>query len=375
MEIPATQERAPRIPLKDSIIYSEVYHVKGRFAAWPANNGAWHFKDNDQVLVGFTSGAYNKDASGHKISDTERKSSLATSIDGGATWTSRDPENYVGDESTKSPLKEPINFTNPGFAMRVAGAAYHGTEDSEGRFYYSYDRGQTWNGPYPLGNIHRQEELKGKVITARTDYIVLGKYECLLMISAKPGDDLKGESGPMTDKVLCIKTTDGGKSFESVSWVVPLSDPYRAVMPNTVKVGDDHLVTVLRRKTLDTEECWIDAYGSTDGGNTWQFLSRIAETGVMNNGNPPAIALLKDGSLCTVYGNRDKRMILGKYSVDGGHTWGEEFVVRQNEEDYPDADLGYPRLVCRNDGSLLAIYYWVSKENPVQYVESATWKP
>lgn len=84
---------------------------------------------------------------------------------------------------------------------------------------------------------------------------------------------------------------------------------------------------------------------------------------------------LKDGSLCTVYGNRDHRKILAKYSTDDGKTWGEEFTVRKNTEEYPSADLGYPRLVCRNDGSLVAIYYWVGPDNPEQYIEAAKWKP
>jgi hypothetical protein len=119
----------------------------------------------------------------------------------------------------------------------------------------------------------------------------------------------------------------------------------------------------------------VDAYGTDDGGETWEFLAKISNTGVNNNGNPPAIARLKDGSLCAVFGNRDKRMILAKYSTDDGKTWGDEFVVRKNLEDHADADLGYPRLVCLNDGALVAIYYWVRKDNPEQYIESALWTP
>jgi hypothetical protein len=95
----------------------------------------------------------------------------------------------------------------------------------------------------------------------------------------------------------------------------------------------------------------------------------------MNNGNPPAIALLKDGSLCVAYGNRDHRKIMARYSVDEGRTWGDEFVIRQNLLPHADADIGYPRLVCRKDGSLVAVYYWASREKPIQYIESARWKP
>ena len=372
---PVDAGRNPVIPTYETIDHSVVFNVDGQFSAWPANNGVWYFSDDDIILVGFTKGDYNRDSNGHKISDTQRLSYLATTTDGGSTWNSFDPDQYVGDLKEKTALQNAIDFTHPGFAMRIAAAAYHGTDDPEGRFYYSYDKGQTWKGPHPLGDMSSHKELKGKIITARTDYIVLGKHECLLMISAKPAADFQGESGVMTDKVLCIKTIDGGKSFEFVSWVVPLSDPYRAVMPNTVKISENNYITVLRRKTIDTEVCWVDAYGTKDGGVTWTFLAKIADTGVMNNGNPPAIARLKDGSLCTVYGNRDNRKILSKYSTDDGKTWGEEFTVRENTEEYPDADLGYPRLVCRNNGSLVAIYYWVRPDNPEQYIEAAIWKP
>jgi hypothetical protein len=368
-------QRDPRIPGEHDIFRTVVYKSDERFAGWPANNGIWYFSGEDRILVGFTSGAYNKDASGHKISDTERLSYLATSSDGGATWKTYDPDNYLGDGQSKKELNDAIDFTHAGFAMRIAGTAYHGTDDEQGRFYYSYNYGKDWQGPYPLGKIHLDRVLEGKVNTARTDYVVLGKHECMVMISAKPRADMKGESGPMTDKTLCIKTNDGGKTFEFISWIVPLSDPCRAVMPNTVKISKERFITVLRRKTLDTQKCWVDAYGTEDGGYSWRFLSRVGETGVMNNGNPPAIALLRDGSLCVAYGNRDHRRIMARYSIDEGKTWGDEFVIRENNPDYPDADIGYPRLVCRRDGSLVAVYYWVSREDPVQYIEAARWIP
>lgn len=368
-------QRNPRIPDEHDIFRTAVYKSSERFAGWPANNGIWYFPREDRILVGFTTGAYDEKARGHKISDTERLSFLATSTDGGTTWNAYDPDHYVGDGQPKKPLSEAIDFTRPGFAMRIAATAYHGNDDVQGRFYYSYDYGKNWRGPHPLGHIHQDKVLEGMVITARTDYLVLGKHECLVMISAKPGADLTGGSGSMTDKTLCIRTNDGGRSFEFISWIVPLSDPYRAVMPNTVRISKDHFITVLRRKTLDTQICWIDAYVTEDGGYSWKFLSRVGETGVMNNGNPPAIALLRDGSLCVVYGNRDLRKIMARYSVDEGKTWGDEFLIRHNRPDYPDADLGYPRLVCRKDGSIVAVYYWVSREDPVQYIEAARWEP
>jgi hypothetical protein len=38
-------------------------------------------------------------------------------------------------------------------------------------------------------------------------------------------------------------------------------------------------------------------------------------------------------------------------------------------------DLGYPRLVQRPDGKLVAMYYWATKENPEQHIAASIWQP
>jgi hypothetical protein len=114
-------------------------------------------------------------------------SMLARSKDVGYSWTIFDPQNYVGDPCKKTNLENAINFKHSGFAMRVFGTAYHGTDDPEGGFYYSYDRGQTWHGPYNLGGIAQHQRFKECIITPRTDYIVLNENDCLLFISSRNG--------------------------------------------------------------------------------------------------------------------------------------------------------------------------------------------
>jgi len=39
-----------------------------------------------------------------------------------------------------------------------------------------------------------------------------------------------------------------------------------------------------------------------------------------------------------------------------------------------ERDLGYPRLLKRNDGHLVAIYYWSTKEHPY-HISATIWKP
>jgi hypothetical protein len=123
------------------------------------------------------------------------------------------------------------------------------------------------------------------------------------------------------------------------------------------------------------DECWIDAYASNDEGREWAFLSRVGETGA-HNGNPPALTRLADGRLCCVYGQRDRRQMIARYSRDEGASWSEELVLR---DDYAslqdDQDLGYGRLFQRSDGCLVATYYWATKDRPHQHIAATIWAP
>ena len=352
-------------------IHTIVAIEKNKFHGWPANNGVWNW--GDEILVGYTQVEY-EETGGHNIkADAPRFSLLARSSDGGESWKMFDPFGYVGDPGDKQQLLEPLDFLNDGFTMRVFGDTYHGTADPEGGFFYSYDRGHNWSGPFKLGDIAEDPHFEGMLLTPRTDYLILGKNECMIFISARIPD-----SG-MSDKTACIMTKNGGLTFEFIAWVAPLTDPYRAVMPQTVQISDNKFVLVARRRVVeDRNNCWIDAYHSVDGGSTWEFLSRVADTGA-HNGNPPALVRLKDGRLCCVYGNRTKREILGRYSQDDGKTWGPEFVIRTGfytgEAGEDMKDLGYPRLVQRSDGRLVAIYYWATREHPEQHIAATIWHP
>jgi hypothetical protein len=341
-----------------------VYAQKDQFAGWPANNGLWAWDDTEMV-VGLTVGGYRV-SSGHNIVPPYR-SLLARSLDGGASWQVEEPGGFVGDIVEPSPLRRTLRFEDPGFAMRVVGAGYHGTEEGRGGFYISYDRCRTWQGPYRFAGLANLLQLEGWEWTPRTDYLVDGPNECLVLLSARP----KEQWG--SDRVFCARTTDGGMSFSFVSWVVPPSDPFRAVMPSTVRCAPGRLVSALRRRQMGTDLCWIDAYGSEDGGASWSLLDRVGETGG-HNGNPPALARLRDGRLCCVYGRRDLRQLVARISTDEGRSWGRERVLRQDYHPVNnDADLGYPRVAQRADGRLVTVYYWATVDVPTQHIATTIW--
>jgi len=178
------------------------------------------------------------------------------------------------------------------------------------------------------------------------------------------------------DKTYVAETTDGGKTFHFVSWVVPLSDPYRAVMPAVSKLKDGSLVVALRRRNKANGLCWVDVYGSKDNGRTWAFFSRVGET-EKENGNPPALVALKDGRIACAYGDRTRVKLFARISSDGGKSWGEELIVRDDFQ--PDKfgymDFGYPQLAVNHKNKLVALYYWATKENPHQHIAITIWKP
>ncbi|MCP4639016.1 MAG: exo-alpha-sialidase [bacterium] len=343
-----------------------------RFHGWPANNGAWQW--GNEILVGYTQGDYDK-SDGHNIKGIQ-ESKFARSLDGGETWSMFDPDNFLDDDNIKwkpkgkTLLDTPIDFAHDGFAMRVFATGYHGNDDPAGGFYYSYDRGATWKGPHFLGDLNEHEELKGKVLTPRTDYIVTGPRSCFIFITVNLNVEER------TSRIACIKTEDGGLTLQFVTWITPLTPEYRAIMPQTIRLSNGDYLLSFRKIYADQTrvESAIETYLSKDDCQTWAFLSTVKE--IKNNSNPPSIVELDDGRLCCVYGDRDEKRMAGKYSDDKGKTWEPEFVIRDDYESVTRwADMGYPRLVKRPDGELAVMYYWASPEHPQQHIACSIWRP
>lgn len=354
---------------------TEITHViaaveEDKFHGWPANNGAWQW--GDELLVGFTQGDFG-DRDGHNILGIQQ-SKFTRSRDGGQTWQMFDPENFLDDENVKwlpkgkKHLEKPIHFEHEDFAMRIFATGYHGNDDPRGGFYYSYNRGKDWLGPYHLGNVNDHPELKGKILSPRTDYQVMSGKECFIYISAHK------ENKPR--RLACIKAVDGGLSFDFVSWITPETTEFSGIMPCTVRLNNGNFLVAFRKINVDKSslESTIDTYLSTDRCQSWMYLSTVKE--IKQNSNPPAMVQLADSRLCCIYGDRDASEICGKYSRDAGKTWGSEFTIRSNYATRDDwSDMGYPRLLKRSDGRLVAVYYWSSPKHPQHYIEAAIWNP
>jgi hypothetical protein len=369
-----------------SVHHVVVFHNPNKWAAVPANNGAngpvWQW--GDELLVGFTMGTAHLQSPNTHQCDASKPliSWLARSIDGGETWQTWKPEGYAGQPADSRAVAAGMNFASLGFVLRVEGNGYHG--NSGCRWFASDDRGASWSGPYGFGALPDSPELAGLEFTGRTAYLVEGPQTLLLFLSARKTQEAATLNIALEEKPFLVRTDDGGKSWSFVSWLVPWSDTSRAVMPAPVRLSPSRLVAAVRRKSTgklgheniwQRYEHWIDCYASADNGATWSHLSRVGDTGE-SNGNPPALVAMADGRLCCVYGNRTERSMLARFSADGGATWSEPAVIRDDFSSVSgQPDLGYPRLYQRPDDKLVAVYFWCSPERPETHIAATIFKP
>jgi hypothetical protein len=347
--------------------HAVVYLEQGRFAGWPANHGIWSW--GDEILVGFSRGFYKDQGPFHHIDRAKPEEFLlARSRDGGATWSieqPRPPGALAGtpgmrhglmppDVPRERPLdlRAPIRFDHPDFALTVR---MEDTNSGRSRFYFSYDRGKTWQGPYKLPLFGQ------KGVMGRTDYIVDGPGECLLFLTASKANGLEG-------RPFCARTADGGLTWCFVAFIGPEPTGY-AIMPSTVRLTATDLLTTIRRQ--DPPRSWIDAYASHDGGRSWSFLATPEPDA--GEGNPPSLVRLTDGRLCLTYGYRKSPFgIHARLSNDQGKTWGSAIVLR---DDGGGRDLGYVRSVVRPDGQVVAVYYYHDRSRPDRYLAATIWDP
>lgn len=325
-----------------------VYFEEGRYGGWPANYGIWSW--GDEILVGFNQG-YHKDQGPmrHAIDhDRPRYDMFARSMDGGESWEIEKPVIEAREDSLL-----PINFSHPDFALRVP---FAGNRGGSTEIHISYDRGRTWLRPVKLPLFGTPG------IAARTDYIVDDAQTCTLFLTAAKQDGNEG-------RPLCARTTNAGRSWEFVSWIGPEPAGF-AIMPSTVRLSETELLTVVRRR--EGPKRWLSAFRSEDDGESWRYANDpVADLG---EGNPPCLTALQDGRLCLTYGFRAAPFrIAAKLSEDGGQTWGDEIVLR---DDGANRDQGYTRTVQRPDGNLVTVYYFNQAERgPERYIAATIWNP
>lgn len=326
----------------------KVYYEEGKFAGWPANNGIWSW--GDEILVGFVQ-ADHMERSGHTYNQSTTRYKYARSLDGGKTWNIEDAYNAgktalshdhkgIDPKSEPQELIESIDFSHPDLVFTLSRMNNH---DGPSHFYYSYNRGKNFEGPYVLPNL----DTPG--IAARTDYIVDDENEARVFLTIAKENQREG-------RVAMFRTSDGGLTWTNHAWLGGEPDGFD-IMPSSVRLSENEMLTTIRSRDTDPRRDYLKAFYSDDNGDSWDKLNEPAfDTGA--GGSPPALVKLQDGRLALAYIFRSKygsRVHL-RLSDDNGQSWSHEITLRSN--DNATNDVGYPRMVQRSDGKLVVVYYW-----------------
>jgi hypothetical protein len=330
-----------------------VFSEPGRYGGWPANHGLWQW--GDEIVAGFEVAWYKHPVNDHAVDRSKPfENWQARSLDGGKTWKAENglPFGTVGKEPAPHPLKAPLDFTAPDFALMFR---FGGLHLGPSWFYVTNDRCRTWQGPYAF-----TVEGIGKICT-RTDLVVLGPRDCLMFGSAAKSDDKEG-------RVFCARTTDGGLTWKLVSLIGPEPQAGYAIMPSTVRLPTGELITAYRQGGAKLNS--VAVWRSDDLGRAWTYLGEA--TGDIGS-NPPALVRLPDGRLCLSYGYRRKPFgVRARVSEDAGRTWGPEMILR---DDGLTGDLGYPRSVVRPDGKVLTVYYFNGPRDEDRPIQATLFTP
>lgn len=164
--------------------------------------------------------------------------------------------------------------------------------------------------------------------------------------------------------VVAAYSSDGGRTWAERGTVpvYPRTHSGNYAEPHVVELPSGKLIGMIRVEVPVSGERahHLDHAGvlpfsmmqaeSVDGGMTWGNLKPLNF-----HGSPPHLVLHSSGALVLTYGYRlqgyGQRVAI---SYDEGASWDYDFVLR---DDGIDWDLGYPKTIEMQDGSLFTVYY------------------
>jgi hypothetical protein len=142
-----------------------------------------------------------------------------------------------------------------------------------------------------------------------------------------------------------VRSKDRGLTWEAPVVVSRSADCVYSE-PAAVVLQDGTLLVFSREE----KRGYMHVSRSPDGGRSWSTPRPFPHWGY-----PAHAVALADGRLLVVYGRRRVPYgIRAAVSEDGGETWGDEIVIR---DDLRNDNLGYPSIIEYETGRLFTVYY------------------
>jgi len=359
--------------------HAVVYRREDEFCSWPFTSGFWENGDGTLIAnfatrnVSYASGdAIRHDVLGQNSSNP--RTITVRSHDRGLTWDGANPQVDMlagpggegrGQSRDAMPtmLPEPVDYTDRNVLVSNGSMGGFATSGTRGTVRVSKDGGQTW-GPTVLVHMANIAAMTGVHST-----LVRPDGRLLLFMFSIDADNTHR-------RPLVFGSTNEGREFNFISYIVPRDDPFgnadgaytdpsvafvghRWFYPRGYLLPSGRIICVVRCQRDPTGVMWSELFHSDDGGGTWHFLSRINDFGA-----PASLVVMPDGRVVAIYGYRlAPSGIRAAVSEDGGRTWGPEIVVR---DDGGSWDLGYPNVWHVEGNKVGCLYYFNSKDDPVQ---------
>jgi len=371
----ATTYAAPRAPRH--VDHSVVYRREDEFCSWPFTSGFWETGDGTLIAnfatrnVSYGSGdAIRHDVLGQNSSNP--RTVTVRSRDRGRTWGEPQYNMMAGPggegrgrsrEDMSTRFADPVDYRDPNVLVSSGSMGGFATSGTQGTARISRDGGKTW-GETILVPLDHLASMTGVHST-----LVRPDGRCLMFMFSVESDNSHR-------RPLVYGSVDQGREFRFMSYIVPREDPFgnadgdyndpsvafvghRWFYPRAYMLPSGRILCITRCQRDPTGVMWSEVFYSDDGGDTWGFLSRVNDFGAPGN-----LVIMPDGRIVAVYGYRLMPAgIRATVSEDGGKTWGPEIIVR---DDGGSWDLGYPNSWLVDDNTIGTLYYFNSKDDPVQ---------
>jgi len=350
-------------------VHRVVYRNDDAFSSHPFLGGLWRVGNGD-IVVGFmradctyVSGA---DVNHDRVTMSRRQMCIIRSRDNGRTWdegnlrpvfeTPEPPLSEPEDQITESPFDmdspDTIVATGSSPALLVA--------DAKAWMRISTDGGLTWRRAFKLPMSHFASLSGHGSFARRTDGMWLAAFSAASADAWRRRAVLYGSwDGAEWTFLSFITPAAFDDELDAPHSGTPRFWAHRYFYPRPIVLRNGRILVSVRSQRDPKGAFWTEIFESADMGRTFHFLSRVNDWGA-----PGDLLETSDGKIVCVYGYRLRPFgIRYRTSEDGGHSWGQEFILR---DDGGSWDLGYPRVMELEPGRLLTVYYMNCASDPIQ---------